>query len=203
MDQTQELKQMQESDQMDQTQELEQMQKSEQMTMKEQTVANHAMVVEQVSKDNVNGNETKTAVALVDDETTSSTVASSVATNTSSISSTIASSAATSTSSTSSTVASSAATSTSSTSSTIASSAATSTMTTNRADQTRLIHQSLATSGVSEWSFKDTSLGLHLGATLWLLVLSGVSTYLVGALLWVRNEALRRARAPPPPAVDV
>ena len=188
MEQTQELKQMQESEQMEQTQELEQMQESEQMTMKEQTVANHAMVVEQVSKDNVNGNETKTAVALVDDETTSSTVASSAATSTSSISSTVASSAATSTSSTSSTV---------------ASSAATSTMTTNRADQTRLIHQSRATSGVSGWSFKDTSLGLHLGATLWLLVLTGVSTYLVGALLWVRNEALRRARAPPPPAVDV
>ena len=182
-EQTQELEQMQESEQMtmnEQTQELEQ--------MNEQTVANHAMVVEQVSKDHVNGNETKTAVALVDDETTSSTVASSVATSTSSISSTIASSAATSTSSTSSTV---------------ASSAATSTMTTNKADQTRLIHQSRATSGVSGWSFKDTSLGLHLGATLWLLVLTGVSTYLVGALLWVRNEALRRARAPPPPAVDV
>ena len=143
------------------------------MTMNEQTVANNAMVVEQVSKDNVNGNETETAVALVDNETTSSTVASSTTT------------------------------STSSTSSTVASSTTTSTMTTNKADRTRLIHQSQATSGVSGWSFKDTSLGLHLGATLWLLVLTGVSTYLVGALLWVRNEALRRARAPPPPAVDV
>ena len=191
-EQTQESKQTQENEQMkesEQTQEIEQMeeieqtQESKQMTMSEQTVANNAMAVEQVSKDNVNGTESETAV--VDEETISSTATSTSSTSTSSTISTTASSTTPSTSSTS--------------------TSSTSTMTTSKADQTRLLHLSQAKSGASGWSFKDTLLGLHLGTGLWLLILTGVSTYFVGAttLLWVRLEALRRARAPPPPAVDV
>ena len=151
----------------------------------EQTVANNAMAVEQVSKDDVNGTESETAV--VDKETISS--------------------AATSTSSTISTTASSAATSTSSisprsTSTMTSTMTMTSTVTTSKAEQTRLLQ---AKSGAG-WSFKDTLLGLHLGMGLWLLILTGGATYFGGAitLLWVRLEALQRARAPPPPPpVDV
>ena len=183
-----EIKQTEEDEQME---EIKQLQEDEQTEEIEQTVANNAMAVEQVSKDNVNGTESETAV--VDEETISSTTTSTSSTSTSSTSSTTASSTTTSTSSTSSTTACTSFTS------------STTTMTTSRADQTRLLHQSLAKSGASGWSFKDTSLGLHLAATLWLLILTGVSTYFVGAttLLWVRLEALRRACAPPPPPVDV
>ena len=61
----------------------------------------------------------------------------------------------------------------------------------------RAVHV-MAKSGASGWTFKEASLGLHLGSALWLLALTGVSTYFVGAqaLLWARIDILRRARTP-------
>ena len=131
-----------------------------------------------------------TAVTLVDEETTSSTTSTTTSTTTSST--------------TSSTTSTTTSTTTSSTTSTTTST--TTSMTTNRAselhDRARLLQQSQAKSGASGWSFKEASLGLHLGSALWLLALTGVSTYFVGAqaLLWARIDILRRARSPP---VDV
>ena len=61
----------------------------------------------------------------------------------------------------------------------------------------RAVHV-VAKSGASHaWTFKEASLGLHLGSALWLCALTGVSTYFIGAqaLLWARIDNLRRARA--------
>ena len=147
----------------------------------EQTVADNARTVEQVSEDDVNG--TKSEAAVVDKESIISTTASPAVTSTSSIISTTASPAVTSTMTSTMTM--------------------TSAMTTSKAKQIRMLQ---VKSGAG-WSFKDTVLGLHLGMGLWLLILTGGAMYFGGAisLLWVRLEALQRQRArfpPPPPAVD-
>ena len=61
----------------------------------------------------------------------------------------------------------------------------------------RAVHVAAKSGASHAWTFKEASLGLHLGSAVWLCALTGVSTYFVGAqaLLWARIDILRRARA--------